>query len=466
MNIPPLAFFLFFIWLFSPDKQLFAIAAVLLIYLISLSWRKNEPKIIFFGAISYWLTVCTLMMFGAFYNRPMIELTLTPNTFIFTTYLSLLATFIYCSGIFLAVRNIISVKVETLISELKKYSSRKLLLAYISFSVFSSLLGGVVLSFGGLSQLGVALIWMKWSFLTLLIIHTLLFPENIKYVYLVLFFEVLLSFSGFWSSFKDYFFIAAAAFLTFSDRLTSRKIIGLGLVGVIFFYMMVVWNVVKGDYRLYLTGGKKSQVIAQDSKIGNIKKLFEIVGEKFSKENFDANFSKGIESLANRINYTEYFALAVSQVPSVLPYENGALLMGGLEHVFKPRLFFPDKKTIDDSQMTTKYTGRGFSGADQGVSFSLGLVAERYIDYGPLFMFFPIFLLGLLLGIIYKYIYTHSFNHVWGVSFVAPLFFLVPSLGVATTKFLGWLLTYFIAWYLTNKYIIEKIDKMLLDAKK
>lgn len=462
MNLAPIALILFSLWVFSPDKQLFAIASVLLLFLINFSWRKNEPKIIFFGAISYWLTVCTLMIFGVFYNRPMTDLTLTANTFVYTTYLALTATFLYSTGLFIGLRKIPEINVELIMNELKKYDSRKLLYAYITFSIFSTVFGGVVLSFGGLSQLGVALIWMKWSFLTLLIIHTLLFPENKKYVYLVLVFEVLLSFSGFWSSFKDYFFIAAAAFLTFSNRLNTKRIIGLGLAGGVFFYMMVIWNVVKGDYRMYLTGGKKTQVVAQESKIDNIKRLFEIVGEKFSKDNFNANLSVGIESLANRVNYTEYFALSVAQVPDILPFEKGALLMGGLEHVFKPRLFFPDKKTIDDSQMTSKYTGRGFSGADQGVSFSLGLVAERYIDYGPFFMFIPIFLFGLLLAFIYKYIFTHSFNHVWGISFVAPLFFLVPSLGIATTKFLGWLLTYFIAWFFANKYLIEKVNKLLL----
>ena len=142
---------------------------------------------------------------------------------------------------------------------------------------------------------------------------------------------------------------------------------------------------------VFLTGGQKSQVIATDSKTGNLQKLSELVQENFNRDNFKENFNKGLEALANRISYTEYFAMAVQQVPDVLPYENGALLQAGLEHVLKPRLFFPDKQSIDDSYITSKYTGRQFSGADQGVSFSLGLVAERYIDYGPFLMFIPLF---------------------------------------------------------------------------
>ena len=224
---------------------------------------------------------------------------------------------------------------------------------------------------------------------------------------------------------------------------------------------MVIWSVVKGEYRSFLTGGEKTQIYKSSSVSDNLSKLSDLVGEKFGKENFDENFNTGVEALANRVSYTEYFAMSVRQVPDVLPYEKGALLLGGLEHVFKPRLFFPDKKTIDDSYLTSKYTGRQFSGAEQGVSFSLGLVAERYIDYGPFFMFIPIFIFGLLLGYIYKYIITHSLNRVWGLAFVAPLFFLIPSLGVATTKFLGWVLTYFLVWFLFNKYLVKRVDNYL-----
>lgn len=461
MNIPLLAFSLIILWMFSPDKQLFAVASILLIFLAKKSWRHDEPKIIFFGVTFYWLTVCTLMIYGIFFGKPMTELTQTPQTFIYTTYLALLATLCYSVGIFIAIRNIKPNEETQLFRELEKFNGKRLLLFYSLYSLVASVFGGTVLSLGGLSQAGVALIWVKWAFLTLLIIHTLLFSSNQKWVFVILLFEVLLSFSGFWSSFKDYLFMAAASFLTFSSRINTKRIIQVSIFGIIAFFLMVIWSVVKGDYRNYLTGGEKTQVYNNENKTGNISKLFELVGEKFNSENFSENFDKGLESLANRISYTEYFAMAVRQVPDVLPYEDGALLQAGLEHVLKPRLFFPDKKSIDDSYITSKYTGRQFSGADQGVSFSLGLVAERYIDYGPFFMFIPIFLFGFLIGSIYKYIITHSLNRVWGLSFVAPLFFLIPSLGVATTKFLGWVLTYFFVWFLFNKYLVKRVDNYL-----
>jgi len=461
-NLSPIILVLLLLWLFSPDKQLFGLSCLLLIFLVRFGWRSDEPKIIFLGVLSYWLTVCTLMIYGLVFNKPMIELTLTPETFIYTTYLALIATFCYCSGLLLAINKVSTVPIETLSAELQQYDERKLLLFYSCYSLFSSSFGKIVPLLGGISQAGVAIIWFKWAFLSLLIIHTLLFPRNQKWVNIILLIEVVLSFAGFWSSFKDYLFIAAASFLTFSATINFRRVLIVTALAVSAFLLMVVWTVVKGEYRQYLTGGKRTQVIEQQSEIENLSKLSDLVKENFNGEKFGENFSKGVGGLANRINYTEYFAMSVRQVPAIIPFEEGALLLGGFEHVFKPRLFFPDKKSIDDSEMTSKYTGRRFAGAEQGASFSLGQVAERYIDYGPVYMFIPIFFFGVLLGTIYKYIITHSLNNILGLSFVAPLFFLIPSLGVATTKFLGWLFTYFIVWLLFNKYGVRVVHNFLL----
>jgi len=461
-KLAPLVFILAVLWLFSPDKQLFAVSCALLLFLVKHSWRENEPKVVFLGIVLYWLTVCTLLLYGVIFNRPMVELTLTPETFVYTTYLALTATFFYGSGLLLAIKKVRSPTVATLVAELQNYDGRKLLLFYSLYSLFCSSFGKIVLLLGGISQAGIAIIWFKWAFLSLLIIHTLLIPANQKWVNLILLIEIVLSFGGFWSSFKDYFFIAAASFLTFTTTINFRRVLIMATLAVSVFFLMVVWTVVKGEYRQYLTGGRRTQVVEQQSTLTNLEKLSDLVKVDFTGEKFSENFSRGVQGLANRVNYTEYFAMSVRQVPAILPFENGALLLGGFEHVFKPRLFFPEKKSIDDSEMTSKYTGRRFAGAAQGTSFSLGQVAERYIDYGPVYMFIPIFFFGVLLGVIYKYIINHSLNHILGLAFVAPLFFLIPSLGVATTKFLGWLFTYFIVWFFFNKYGMRPLHNFLL----
>lgn len=460
-NLPVLGIALCILFIFSPDKELFAVASIILVFIAKYTWRDNEPKILFLGMVFYWLTVCALLVYGVVFNKPLIEETLIPETFIFATYLGMIATFVYCLGILLATRKLKISKLKVIFNEMKQYDPVKLLLFYCVYSFSTTLLGATVLTWGGLSQIGVGLIWMKWAFLTMLIMHTLLFPTNQKYVYIVLGVEVLLSFTGLFSAFKDYLLIAAAAFLSFSFVMNTRRMILVFFLGAAAFCLMVIWTVIKGEYREYLTGGERTFIVEEVDKTKNLEKISDLVKENFNEENIVTNFSNGVEWLANRINYIEYFAMSVAQVPASIPYENGELLIGGLEHIFKPRIFFPDKKSIDDSQLTSKYTGRQFAGEQQGASFSLGLVAERYIDYGPYLMFLPIFAFGFLIGFIYKYIYTHCLNTVWGLACVAPLLFLIPSLGVATTKFLGWLLTYFIVWFVFNKFFLKNLDAYL-----
>jgi len=453
------------LFILSPDKELFAISALLLIFIAKYSWRDNEPKVLCLGMVFYWLMVCTLLVYGAIFNKPMIKQTLTPGTFIFTTYLALIAMFVYCSAVLLVMRKVKPKKLSVVFNELKEYDPKKLLLFYCIFSFGWGVLGVTIFSFGSLAQLAFGLVKLKWAFLTLLIMHTALFPTNQKYVYIVLAIEVLLSFTGFWASFKDYLLVAAAAFLSFSIVMNTRRIALVLILGFAAFFIMVLWTVVKGEYRQYLTGGERTFEIEKTDSKQNLGKLADLVKNNFGEDKFWDQFKGGVEALANRINYTEYFAMAVGQVPKVLPYENGALLQGGIDHVLKPRLFFPDKPDIDDSQITSKYTGRQFSGEQQGVSFSLGSVAERYIDYGPYYMFIPIFGFGLMIGLVYKYIYTNSLNHVWGMACVMPLLFLIPNLGVATTKFFGWTLTYFIVWFLFKKFFLKDLDRYLKYSK-
>ena len=64
--------------------------------------------------------------------------------------------------------------------------------------------------------------------------------------------------------------------------------------------------------------------------------------------------------------YTSFFAMALQHVPTVVPHEQGALWWGNLMHILQPRMFFPDKPMIEDSELTIKYTGEMVAGLEQG----------------------------------------------------------------------------------------------------
>jgi hypothetical protein len=108
-----------------------------------------------------------------------------------------------------------------------------------------------------------------------------------------------------------------------------------------------------------------------------------------------------------RVGYTNFFALTLMNVPEHTPYEHGALWLGALKHIVTPRLFFPEKAAISDSERTTLYTGIQTAGVEQGTSIGIGYVGESYVDFGPTFMFAPIFLLGVFYGLIYRVSVIH-----------------------------------------------------------
>jgi len=190
--------------------------------------------------------------------------------------------------------------------------------------------------------------------------------------------------------------------------------------------------------------------------------LWDIVSEDFSSENFSESFEIGRDALIYRISYVEYFALSLKQVPAFIPHENGQMLQNAIEHVLKPRILFPDKKVIYDSDITSKYTGITFAGRDEGTSFSLGAVAEAYIDFGPVYMFIPIFLFGLLFGWMYKTLMLKGYNIVWGICYSAPLFHYLWMFPVPGTKLLGCSVNYFVNFYLINRYLVKYLDRWLL----
>lgn len=453
-----LAFFV----LISPDPLLMLVSGIVLFLTFILMWRVNEPKHLLVNLVLNWMVVALLLPFGAIFQKPLSSLSLyKSDTIVYATWLAIFSQIVYLIGIYVPIRGLIVTRMERLQMVLSRYDGKKLFTTYIVYSFIFAILGPILLRVSG-GQMLMGLVYFKWVFLTFLIIHTSVIPSNTKYVLLFVILEILLSFSGFWASFKDYILVALGAFFTLNRKVSAKQYLGIFITASITFIFLVFWSASKGRYRMYLTGGERSQLIVQTDQFKNISTLLDIVSEEFSPQNFAESFERGRDALVYRISYVEYFALALKQVPTFLPHENGQLLQDALNHVLKPRILFPDKKLIYDSEITSKYTGITFAGRDEGTSFSLGAVAEAYIDFGAIYMFIPIFFFGLLFGWMYKTLMIKGYNIVWGICYSAPLFQYLWMFPVPGTKLLGWSITYFVNFYLINRYLVKYLDRWLL----
>lgn len=451
-----------FFVLISPDPLLMFVSGAVLLLTFKLMWRINEPKHLLVNLILNWMVVAILLPYGAILQKPLAYLSIyKSDSIVYATWLAVLSQVFYLLGIYIPIVNLVIPRTEKLQLVLSRYDGKKLFSAYVAYSFLSAILTPILLGNSG-GQMLMGLVYFKWVFLTFLIVHTSVIPSNTKYVLLFVGFEILLSFSGFWASFKDYILVALGAFFTLNRKISAKAFFTTLLVSFLTFFIFVVWSASKGKYRAYLTGGLRTQNVVQSDQLNNIAVLWDIVSDDFSSENFSESFERGRDALIYRISYVEYFALTLKQVPTFIPHENGQMIKDAVEHILKPRILFPDKKVIYDSDITSKYTGISFAGRDEGVSFSLGAVAEAYIDFGNVYMFIPIFIYGLLFGWMYKTLLLKGYNIVWGICYSAPLFQYLWMFPVPGTKLLGWSITYFVNFYLINRYLVKYLDRWLL----
>lgn len=464
MKISPLHIFILIVLsILSKEPLLFFYAGALLLYILKTFWRVNETKHLLVNMLLYWSVVSILIPYAELANKPLNDLTRYGKADLYSaSWLGLFSLTFYLIGIHIVTKKIKPVQQDSLYNILRRYDSRRLILLYVIVSLLSALFNSSIIHVPG-GQLLLAITYLKWVLLTLLIIHTIAVDNNRTLVILLVLVEVLLSFSGFWAAFKDYILVALGAYLMFSPRLSLKTYFILSIVFSVSLFFAVVWTYSKGEYRKYLTGGERTQFIIEQDNLSNIQKFYEIVQRDFLSQNFKENFLIGFENLIYRVSYVEFLALTMKQVPTYLPHENGNLLVSAIEHILKPRILFPDKKPIYDSDLTSKYTGVQFAGAEQGTSFSLGTVAESYVDFGKYYMFIPILFFGLWIGWMYKYFIVNGYNIIWGMCYSAPIFQFAWSFPVPTAKFFGWSVTYFIGFWFLNKYVIKHLDNWLLN---
>jgi hypothetical protein len=86
------------------------------------------------------------------------------------------------------------------------------------------------------------------------------------------------------------------------------------------------------------------------------------------------------------------------------------------------------------------------AGSEQDTSIGIGYVGESYIDFGPIGMFIPIFLLGLLYGVINRFFITRTRYKLLGSALaVSVLVFNAYEIETSNIKLLGGVITALLA---------------------
>jgi hypothetical protein len=338
----------------------------------------------------------------------------------------------------------------------KKHSDRlsidKTLRVYaISFFVMNALTGiAFLLPF--LTQIIFSLGNIKWFLFLLFGFQSILKNRKRKELYIFCALEFIFGFYSYFSEFKTILFYIIFMLLTLLTVVRFNKMIVaiLAIVGIVF--GGIFWTSVKGEYRVFLNKGSKSQTV-QVEKGEALTKLIEL-----SEKQDDGTFDKSTEAFLDRLQYTYHMAKAMDRVPNVIPYQNGTNWFNTISFVLTPRIINPNKGIYDASLKATKYTGIQYQGVKKGTSVSLGYFAEGYIDFGYIGMFFPILILGFIYGSTYFYfIRKSSDNFVFNYAVVGSIYMELFAFESDAIFVVGRLYVNLIVFFLLRRFFFPKL---------
>ncbi len=464
-KIPPAFYLLVFAYLsycllFTPNFFVSIPIALFPMIIFRLLWVDGTPNIVFWGMMMQWLPITVHLFYCNIVQITLMEYfsnTVLPTEFInLAVLLSAIGLLFFSLGIFYALRKY--KPKEPIAQSADAYSTIKIIRLYaiVSFIVLSS--SALIWSLGSFTQYVFYFFYIKWGFFLIAFYFAhKMGKESAKFLYLIIAVEFILGLvSYFASAFLFVVFFSALGLIALRPKLTVKSYFFLLLAGACVFHLSVLWTSIKGDYRGFISQGV---VGAQAATTG--------VGESLSKMQDllstvdNAKYNEAIYTTIDRAGCIQLFSATLSYVPAVIPHENGKIYMEAVQHYLVPRFLNPNKAVLDDSKHTNQYTGLSFTTAEGGASFSLGYIADAYIDFGPVYMFPLLFVFGYLFGITYKYLYDKSPNEVWSWILTGPYFLLLNINGADTKKALGPLLIYFLTVAILRKQMIKRVDPLM-----
>lgn len=432
---------------FSANPTLSPAATILLPIGLELLWRREEPPILAFIYSIQWLQASVAIFHSDYYGLPL-------ATFIgdheaeTAAWLSLIGIVALAGGmrLGLVISGHSSVPSKAMVNVQRIF--RLYLISVVAFSIIDQVAWVVP----GFAQPLLAVANLKWAIIFALFFSVFEQRQGYLLVLAAVALESAVGLVGYFASFKTVFFVLLIAIMTSKDPFGGRRLRLAVAVVLMVTLLGAIWTSIKTEYRDFMdkgTGTQQVLVPVQD----RAEKLFDVTSDFSSGE-----FREGFEEMLFRISYIQYFSLTLMNVPSNVPYENGALWIGAVKHILMPRLLFPNKAEINDSDRTALYTGERVATAEEGTSIGIGYIGESYIDFGPIGMFAPILLLGLFYGLVYRFfIAATSFRFLGfalGVSLLLPA---AQDFGASNIKILGGAIT-----ALIMALIVFRIAKRLL----
>jgi len=215
---------------------------------------------------------------------------------------------------------------------------------------------------------------------------------------LVLAGEVVIGFTGFFSAFKEPIIIACVAALSSYPgdglgRAINKRFVLASLCAGAVIWLSLVWATVKPEYRDWLNEGTGAQVVLKTLPERLEWLSNELVTEKLMNGHID--YWRASQELLSRVAYTYYYSLMLERRDAGLIPPDDARWLATIKRIIMPRLLFPGKPVVDDSETTKRLTGISIN---QNTSIGVGYIAETHLDFGFPLMLVPLFAIGFAMG--------------------------------------------------------------------
>ncbi len=434
------------------NYQLLGISLLTLFIIYKILWVKTFHNFIFWALVYQWTNVNIKVIYSIIIDQNFISL------HIYTDYI--IRAWLYSNidliAVALGFRILAGSKLKfSSINELFNIDLHKFSNYYIIFSVLTLTVLNPSVYPQSLQQILYQFTYLKYALFFIGFANILKrkdFKNRLNYYFI---FEFLLSFSGYFSTFKDYLMIVFIVYFYVNGQKLTLKQYGIGLVALfIGLNFGIIWSEIKIDYRTFLTKGEVTQT-TQRTTGESLEYLYNRLNEINTFQ-----YNDGLLKFIDRLEYIDFFSACIGYVPQNKPHQEGKIFSEALLYGFQPRFLFPNKEILDDSKYTREYTGASISGSEEATSISLGYCADGYIDFGENLFFITPLLFGLFIGGVYKLLVVKANNQIWGLAITLPLFYMINNFGNIFNKMLPPVMYFTVVAYLFLHYGLKyfKLD--------
>jgi hypothetical protein len=450
--IIPTAFVLLLAFGIGPNFPFALLACAVLVAGTFLLWRPGEAQILLFLFGFQWLQPTLMVFYANLRGLTLVDFMRDYPGIESATTLALLGLLFLALGIRLGTGRQQVLQIARFHEALQRIPPIRWLLLHIIVFVVSSAALLMAQAVPGLSQPLLALADFKWATFLIFTIATFARPDGPRTLWFATFcIEFAMSLGGYFSSFKFVFLYTLIAITAISLRLKARQVVVGAIMAAVLLMTGLYWTAIKEDYRRFVNGGTSQQVVTV-SQGEAILKIAELVGEVTSDQ-----LVQSADVMANRFSEIDVFSAVTDYVPRVVPHEWGTIWLDAVSRPFMPRILFPEKTVIDESELTNRYSGMGYSGAEQGTQVSMGYIADSYIDFGEFGMMGMILLFGYFVGVTYRWLVNHANGSgLVGGALASATFIQLTSIGVSSAKLVSGIVVSLLVAGLVLNFVVPR----------